>query len=229
MAQKKDNSDLAKAVEIMKVEHAKGGSAEHILNIFKAILSTTPIGGFFASLIDDYLPASKELRVEQFMTDTANKLCDLQDQIDTERIKTDHYAYIFEQCIRGVAQYPQQEKLECYKAILINAAKPTKDSDEQQDYFLNLVNTLSPIDIRLIDALHRAMKIPQNGAETGLTIRSLLGNVDGDIIMSAAAELYQLQFTNTQPSSMPMTADLSRAGGRLTPIARKFIEFCTLS
>lgn len=223
-------SDLTKAMEIVKAEHAKGGFEEHILNIFKAALATTPLGGFFASLISDYIPSSKELRIEQFMIDTANTLTRYQDQIDAQRIKTDHYAYIFEQCIRGVAQHPQKEKIECYKAILINAAKPTEDSDEQQDYFLNLVNTLSPIHIRLIGALHAAAKVPQNGPETSRTIRTLIGaDVDGDILMSAASELYQLQFTNTPPTSIPFTADLSRTGGRLTPIAMKFIEFCTLN
>ncbi len=220
--------DLAKAMEIAKAEHAKGGAAEHILNLFKATLSTTPIGSFLASLMSDYIPSRKQLRIDQFVQETSQKLAELQDQLDTNRIHTDHYAYIFEQCLRGVAQHPQQEKINCYKAILINAAKPSENTDDQQDYFLNLVNTFAPVHIRLLGALYAAMKVPQNGPETGRTIRSMMGSTDGDIIMSAAAELYQLQFTNTQPSSMPITADLSRAGGRLTPIARKFVEFCTL-
>jgi hypothetical protein len=223
-----NKSSLTKAIEMAKAEHAKGGAGEHIMNLFKAVLSTTPIGGLIASLMSDYIPSSKQLRMETFVNEAAEALETLQDQIDVNRIHTDHYAYIFEQCLRGAAQYPQQEKLDCYKAILINAAKPSDNTDDQQDYFLNLVNTLAPVHIRLLGALYAAMKIPQNGPETGRTIRSMMGSVDGDIIMSAAAELYQLQFTNTQPSSMPITADLSRAGGRLTPIARKFVEFCTL-
>ncbi|OGJ61492.1 hypothetical protein A3C37_04175 [Candidatus Peribacteria bacterium RIFCSPHIGHO2_02_FULL_53_20] len=221
-------SKLTRTIEVVRSDIKNRSTVEHLINLFKATLSVVPIGGAFASLIDDYIPTRKTQRIECFLEEVAAKLVELQEEIEEQRIVGDHFAFVFEQCVRGVSFCPQKEKIECYKAILINAAMPSEDTDEQQEYFLNLVNTLSPIHIRLLGALHAAMKVPQNGPECGQTIRTMLGEVDGDIIMSAAAELYQLQFTNTQPTSMPFTADLSRVGGRLRPIARKFIEFCTL-
>lgn len=223
-------SNLTKAIEIAKVEHTKGGATEHVLNLFKAVLSTTPIGGFIASLMSDYIPSSKQLRMEHFIEETAKILATLQDQIDMNRFHTDHYAYIFEQCLRGVAQHPQQEKIDCYKAILINAAMPSNVTDDEQDYYLNLVNTLSPVHIRLLSILHSVSKIPQNGPKNGQTIQTILRGVDKDVIISAAAQFYQLQFMKTKPDSFSgfINVDLSLIGGRLTSAARKFIEFCTL-
>lgn len=217
-------------VEADKTSGKSSSGAQRILSLFKGIISEFPVGGTFIYMIDDHIAAIKEARLQEFAQATATALGELSDRIDEERIKSDHYIYVFEECLRGVAQHPQTEKIECYKAILINAAVPSNIPDDEQEYFLNLVNTLSPVHIRLIAALNEARKIPQGGGrESGFRLRSHLGNTSGDILMSAAAELYQLQFTNTEPRSIPFDADMSRVGGRLTPIAMKFIEFCTLS
>ncbi|NOS68114.1 MAG: hypothetical protein HOO67_07205 [Candidatus Peribacteraceae bacterium] len=199
------------------------------LTVFKALLSEIPGGGAFIYLLDDHIAAKKEERIIKFMEETVQAIAQVNDRIDQEKLKTDHYAFIFEECLRGVARHPQKEKIDSYKAILINAAVPSTISDDEQEYFLNLVNTLSPVHIRLIAALNEARKIPQGGGrESGFKLRTHLGNTSSEILMSAAAELYQLQFTNTEPRSIPFDADMSRVGGRLTPIAMKFIEFCTL-
>ena len=199
------------------------------LTVLKALLSEIPGGGAFIYLVDDHIATKKEERIIKFMEETVQAIAQVNDRIDQEKLKTDHYAFIFEECLRGAARHHQKEKIDCYKAILVNAALPSTLSDDEQEYFLNLVNTLSPVHIRLIAALNEARKIPQGGGrESGFKLRTYLGNTSGDILMSAAAELYQLQFTNTEPRSIPFDADMSRVDGRLTPIAIKFIEFCAL-
>jgi hypothetical protein len=218
------------ALAVVKSAAESNPAIQGFFSVFKAGLSEIPGGGAFVYLIDEGIAAHKNARLERFLNEIVEKIISQQAEIDKNRVNTEHYAYMFEQCIRGVSQHPQQEKIDCYKAIIINAAKPTAESDDQQDYFLNLVNSLSVVHIRLIAALNKAGKIPQGGntPETGRTLRSEMGDIDGDILMSAAAELYQLQFTRTQAESMPFSADLSRVSQRLSPIARKFIEFCTL-
>ncbi len=197
--------------------------------VLKAIVSELPVGGALVYLLDEHLTAKREERVGQFMQDVFLKIIEIENRIDQEKLKTDHYAFIAEECMRGAARNSQKEKLECYKAIFVNAALPSDCSNDEQEYFLNLVNTFSPVHIKLIAALNEARKIPQGGQrEYGSTLRNYLGRENSEILGSVTAELYQLQFTNTQPGSIPYDADLSRVGGRLAPVAMKFIDFCTL-
>ena len=91
---------------------------EHILNILKAGLSAAPFSGAIASLMTDYIPSSKTRRLEEFAEQIAEDLLRLQASVNTEYLKTDNFAFIFEQSFRAVAEYPQKEKLEAFRGIL---------------------------------------------------------------------------------------------------------------
>ena len=136
---------------LRKVQRLVAGSsaAETIVNIFKAVLSTAPYCGGLASLITDYIPSARFIRVEQFAKDVANDMSELKDQIKSEYIKTDDFAFMFEKCFRGAAEHPQKEKLEAFRGVLINSI--IKDiSWEEKEYFLSVVNALSVLHIRMV-------------------------------------------------------------------------------
>jgi hypothetical protein len=77
---------------------ADSKAAEGILSAFKAGLTLLPIGGLIASLITDYIPSARTLRLEEFAAKTAEDLRELADEIETDYIKTDDFAFMFEKC-----------------------------------------------------------------------------------------------------------------------------------
>lgn len=126
------------------------GSAEHVVNILKAGLATTPFCGGIASLMTDYIPNAKFERLEKFANQIAEDLVALQDKVDEEKIHTDEFAYVFEECFRGVAENYQDEKIEAFRGILINTVVGSDTEEDENEYFLNLVNTLSALHIRIL-------------------------------------------------------------------------------
>lgn len=214
--------------------------SEHILNALKAGLSTAPFCGGIASLMTDYIPSSKQQRLEQFATDVAADLDSLQKHVKNDVILRDDFAYIFEQCFRGAAEHYQQDKLDAFRGMLVNAATGFGASSDEREYFLNLVNSLSGLHLRIL----KFMAMPDRYlSECGISPDRIRGGfstflpvaipgVNVEAIKSAFGELYQYGFINTDKSIFStMTSgqglDLLGQGTRVTQFGARFIQFCT--
>lgn len=213
---------------------------EHILNAFKAVMATAPFCGGIASLMSDYIPSSKQKRLDEFSRRVAQDLEELQEQVEANKILTDEFAYTFEKCFRGAAENYQKEKLEAFRGILINSALGSDLAEDEKDYFLNLVNTLSVLHIRILrftanpTEYLRANNIPEQNIRGGFSqfFPVAISGVNVEIIKSAFGELYQYGFFDTDKSIFDtMTSgqglDLLGNGSRVTEFGSRFINFCT--
>ena len=214
---------------------------EHILNIFKAGLSTAPFCGGIASLMSDYIPSTKQKRIESFTEIIASDLEKLQNKVDEKLIQTDDFAFIFEMCFRGAAENYQKEKFDSFRGILINSAVGSNVKEEEKEYYLNLVNTLSALHIKILKFM--AMPIAYLGNE-GISKESIHGGfsdffpvaipgVNIEVIKSAFGDLHQYGFINTDKSIFTtMTSGKGLAllgdGGRVSALGMQFIKFCTV-
>jgi hypothetical protein len=228
------------ALERWQAQKDKGKPvAEHILSIVKAGLSAAPFAGAIASLMSDYIPESRSARLEEFAEQIADDLLRLEDRISAEYLLTDDYAFMFEQCFKGVAEYPQREKLEAFRGILVNSAIPGDLSEEEKEFFLNLVANLSVLDIRII----KFMAFPEEYlSEAGIPREQIQGGfstffpraipgINLDVIKAAFADLNRYGFTNTDKSAFgTFTAGqgLELLRGRVTDLGMKFIAFCSV-
>jgi len=214
--------------------------AEHILNVIKAGLATAPFLGGIASLMSDYIPSSKQNRLEQFAERIAADLEELQERVNEDNILTDEFAYTFEKCFRGAAENYQQEKLESFRGILVNSALGSNLPENEKDYFLNLVSTLSVLHLRILKFMAKPIEyleengIPQENIRGGFSqfFPVAIPGVNIEIIKSAYGELFQYGFFNTDKTIFhTMTSgqglDLLGNGGRVTEFGRRFIDFCT--
>ena len=212
---------------------------EHVLNLIKAGLATAPFCGGIASLMTDYIPNTKQARMEEFSKRIAADLEALQDKVDENVILTDNFAYTFEQCFRGAAENYQKEKLDAFRGILINSALGSDLLEDEKEYFLSLVNTLSVIHIRVL----KFTALPtQYLEENGIPPESISGGfsqffplaipgVNVEVIKSAFGDLYQHGFLSTDKSIFhTMTSgqglDLLGDGSRVTEFGKRFISFC---
>ncbi len=212
---------------------------EHILNLLKAGLATTPFCGGIASLMSDYIPSSKMERLAQFAERLAADLNALQDQVREDRLLTDEYAFLFEKSFRGVAENYQEEKLDAFRAVLVNSAIGADFAEDENEFFLNLVSNLSVLHIRMLRFMANptdyldAHGIPQEGIRGGFSqfFPVAIPGVNIEVIKSAFGELHQYGLVTTDKSifsTMTSGQGLQLLGDRLTDLGKRFIAFCTV-
>lgn len=232
-------NETQKHLSIRKLEKLTTSSSttEAILNIFKATLATAPFCGGIASLITDYIPSARFQRLENFAEQIAEDLLKLSDRINESYIKTDDFAFIFEKCFRGVAENPQNEKINAFRGILINSAVRKDYSEDEKDYFLNLLNTLSVLHIRIL----RFMAYPREYLKDSEIAESLIiggfsdffpvviPGVQLSAIESAFGDLYQYGLITTDKTifrTMTAGQGLHLLGNRVSDFGQRFIQFC---
>lgn len=225
---------------VRKIEDriTRWNTVEVILNIFKAILSTAPFGGGIASLMTDYIPSSRFKRLEDFATKTAEDLREHAEEVDADYLKTDDFAFMFEKCFRGAAENHQREKLDAFRGILVNSAIRKDLSEEEKEYFLNMVNTLTALHIRILKfmanpiAYLEAAEIPPGHIQGGFSkfFPVAIPGIQLDVIKSAFGDLHRLGLTNTDQSifsTMTSGQGLDLLGGRVNKFGMRFIQFIT--
>jgi hypothetical protein len=230
----KDDKSLIEKIGKM----ASGNPGEHILNILKAGLATAPFCGGIASLMTDYIPSSKMKRLEKFAEQFAADLNKLSDRVNQPKIISDEFAFIFEKCFRGVAENYQAEKLESFRGILLNVAIGSNLSEDEEEYFLNLVTNLSVLHIRILKFMAEpllylsAQEVSPDRIQGGFSdfFPTAIPGIDLEVIKSAFNDLHQYGFINTDKSIfVTFTAGqgLRLLGDRVTDVGKKFVAFCT--
>jgi hypothetical protein len=210
---------------------------ETIVNLLKAGLATAPFCGGIASLMTDYIPSSRLVRLEKFATQIAEDLERLQGKIREECIHTDDFAFMFEKCFRGAAENYQLEKLDAFRGILINSAIDEDVPAEEKEYFVNLVNNLSVVHMRMLkfmvnpESYLQAQGIHRNQIRGGFStfFPTAIPGVSLSIIKAAFADLYRYGLTKTDASIFTTgTAGqgLELLGDRVSTFGKQFIGFC---
>ncbi len=225
---------------IKKIEEIAGASkaGDVLINIIKAVLSTIPWGGGIASLISDYIPSSHFIRLEKFTYHVADDLRRLSDRVDLEYLRTEDYAFLFEKCFQNVSFNPQKEKIEQFRAILINSAilENTDKSEDEKIYYLHLVNNLTSLHIRILNFLYSPDEYTEDRGISASIIQGgfsdffpiVFPEVTLDIIKSAFADLHRLGFINTDASiftTMTSSSGMRLLGKRITAFGERFIYF----
>lgn len=158
---------------------SKARSADCIQNLFSSITSLTLVGTPFASLINSFIPSRRMLRLEEFVKEIAKSLEDVEDRIDSEYLNTDEFAYLFEHCIKSAADNYQEEKLNVYKAILVNSLLPTDNTQADKEFYLNLTNQLTTIHLIVLLFCSDTFQYLE---EQGIPPQKVTGNLETSLI-----------------------------------------------
>lgn len=212
--------------------------AEHVLNIFKAILATTPFTGGISSLLTDYIPCSRQKRLETFAEEVARDLQVLSDKVNASNLLTDEFSYIFEQSFRGAAECYQREKLGAFRGILVNSAVANDVQQDEKEYFLVLANKLSALHLRILAFLVAPRDyltkhgINEHSVRGGFSqmFAAIMPEVGTSVVESAFGDLYQLGLITTDKSIFHTSTSaqgLRLLGDRMSELGHTFIRFCT--
>ena len=124
---------------------------EKSIAIFSGLVGLTKYGAPFSALINNFMPNARLLRLEKFVNEIANKLENLDEEVQIHYLQTDEFAFIFEKCIKSVIENYQEEKIEAFKSIFINSIVSQKITQEEKEFFLNLTNQLTVTHIKILD------------------------------------------------------------------------------
>lgn len=235
-----ENEDNRKNKLIKKLDQIQlSPGTEHALNLIKAVLASFPVGASVASLITDYIPNSKLKRLEEFILKIADDLKRLGEKIEQKYITTDEFAYMIEQSFRGVAENYQQEKIEAFRGILLNSAIHQDVAQEEKEFFLSLVNSLSIVHMKILKFLAFPYEYLEEQGISPQTVRGGFREIfrtvmpefstDTSIVEVAFGDLYQRDFLSTDKSifhTMTANQGLNLIENRVTDLGRRFIEFC---
>lgn len=204
--------------ELAKLGAALGkqSGTDHLLNTVKAALNAVPIvGGSIASLMDDYIPESRQKRIEVFAQRLADELGGLQDKVKEDFVRTDEFAYLFTRVFNDVSREYQEDKLKAYRRILTNSLCLDVDSI-LVERFLTLTEQLDTVHLKILSAY---MSDEQNepklrvfdGREdyTLLSVLSvLLPGLSEQMLEAGIRDLYNQGLVHTIPDTVTNPARL---------------------
>lgn len=219
----------------------KTPSSEHVVNLVKAAISGIPIiGGPLGSLVNDYIPNKKLERLLNFIKQFSENIERFKDEINEDFIRTDEFAYLFEQTFKLVLENYQKEKLESLMALLVNSLRGRDIKADTMEYYLKKIETLSPLHLSML----RFLSYPIDSfAEIGIkpgdvrdydfscTTQTYFKGIPVDILKGIFEDLYQMGFTTTDRSifgSMTAGRGVDIISGRVSPLGKDFMKFCTM-
>lgn len=226
---------------IIPVELEKTPSSDHAVNLVKAAISGIPIiGGPISSLVNDYIPNKKKDRILNFTKQISENIERFEDEINEDFVKTDEFAYLFEQTYKLVLENYQKEKLDSLMGLLVNSLRESDFKADNIEYYLKKIETLSPLHLGML----RFLSFPVDCfAEKGIkpedvksydfsqTLQTYFKEVSIDVLKGTFGDLYQMGFTNTDKSIFGTTtanSGVNIISGRVSSLGKDFIKFCTL-
>ena len=221
---------------------AKRELRDHGRNIIIAALSVLPVvGGSISSLLSEYIPEWKEKRVLNFIRELGEKLEEVKDRINQEYLKTEEFAFLFEQTFLRVFRDHQEEKLKVYKAILINSCTKSNFDTSEKEYFLSLVDRLQGVHILILSLFFNPdsfmskhkVKLPEvtvNPKEIILTSLQPF-NFGEELIVYGIRDLEKMGLLSNISGDMDIKSSVpakTRLKEALSAFGKKFCEFIIL-
>jgi hypothetical protein len=238
MSEKQSNDTIKR--EIIKALE-KNTTRDYVSVVLKSGLANLPfVGSAIVELMDFYIPDSKGKRLLEFVADLRIDIDKVKDTIDKDVVKTDEFAYLFEQTFRAVYENYQKEKIDAFRALLVNAMIKTDVEAEQQELFLNTLKSLSLIHLRFLKMFYNPKRhveenkisISPNIVSSGTIkmLKELFPQYDESQIYTVINDLYNAGLINLPSNSLGAGGawGLQMVENRLTTFGKSLLNFITL-
>jgi hypothetical protein len=207
----------------------KSTRGETALEIVAIALEAVPyVGGVLSSTASYFLDMRKNQRLDDFLTDLAEDLQSVKDQINREFAKSEEFQDLTEDILSKAAETRQQEKLDALRAIFLNTVLSDHPSYDATAEIIDLVHNWQSRHIILLKILDNPLVADEQmggvvGRGGGLvtSIGQILGRLlpewDEDQIDRTWQDLYDRQIHRTQGTKTMLTDQgIRQLDGRLT-------------
>lgn len=218
----------------------KSTNSDYAHSMVNATISSLPVVGSFASEIFNMVISSPlEKRKEMWMLRIVEGLESLQEKVDGFKIESLSQNELFISIVNRTSQLAisnhQEEKVVALKNAVMNTALNIKIDENEQMMFLNLIDSITPWHIRLIDYFYdprerfKENNIKPTEYMMGSPITPLvefypeLARRD-DLINLLVKELYNDGILNIKDLNVSMTSN-GMYEPRLTEYGKRFLSF----
>lgn len=216
-----------------------GKAVSVVLSAIKAFASLNPIIGAVTSFIFDQLPDVRLKRIQDFLLQLDEDLARACKTIDELELDISTIQPTIELIIQKVLNEPRQQKIDCYRAILINEIAGFSCNEATKECMLNLVESLTILQIHMLSFLFSPEKYLQASGIAKSSIiggyeqifRTVFSGVERDLIKAQYKKQYDYSLVSTDVdifSTMTSAQGLRLIEGRLTPFGEMFVEYITL-
>lgn len=146
------------------------GINPHLRAVGAAAMSAVPLlGGPIATLIQEYIPTTLQKRQAEVLDSLALEFQRLERRIDAEKFKSESFNLTFIKTVKLMLVELNHEKMEAFKAIILNDAISSND-DFEKEYFVGITDTLTGNHIRLLKILENPRKFVEATPELKKTM-----------------------------------------------------------
>lgn len=139
--------------------------SDHVRAIGVAAVSAIPIiGGPLATLIQEYVPATMQKRQATILKTLSDELKRLESRINDEKFRSEAFNLTFIKTAKLMLVEQNEEKLEAFKAIILNDAI-TSEENFEKEFFVAITNSLTGNHIRVLKILENPEKFVNNDSE----------------------------------------------------------------
>lgn len=216
-------------------------NVDHALSVLKAAVNVVPVfGGAVGSLLSDYLPNSVEKRKTEFLTKLVQELEAVQEKLQSDFVSKEYFISTFMQAFRRAIENHQDEKVQAFRAIIVNAAIDPNPKEDEIAAFVNITDRLTPIHLKLLKILANP-QVAVDGSSESIKARfesiytggmntlfgMLLPGYPMDLINVAFYDLYIMGLQTTERSIGSMTKQ-GLVSKRTTDFGDRYLQYISL-
>jgi len=220
----------------------KQTAVDHIVNTIKATLSAFPYaGGVVASLISDYIPKSREKKTIDFIGKVAEDLEFFKDRVNKDYLKSDEFQYLFQKAWRVAIEHYQAEKIDGFRAILINSAIGKEATGDDRDLYINILNDLTGYHFQLLKVFQNPIEWNKQhgnrvvGASMIISLNQILRQCfpewNEERIALIIDDLYYKKLSSIPSDRLKVGqtgGGIEKLTHALTPFGQRFIDYVTI-
>lgn len=197
------------------------------------------VGGPLGSLMDNFIPKEIDRRRDMLLKALEYDFKTLEEHLNENVITKPYFASIFLQSFKSAIATENEEKINCFRAIVVNTSIASEPNVDQIKMMLKITEGLTPLHIKLIklfsdpntylsqnhDASTRMAHVTMGGLNA-LT-SACLPNYDKDLIKAVLKDLETSDIGRGLDSGVTMTRN-GILSPRLTDFGKKYLSFITL-
>jgi hypothetical protein len=123
---------------------------DKIFSVIKATSELFPVTGALTTLIDEFIPSELNRRRDSLLLKLEEDFKNMQDKINKDVVSKPYFISVFLQSFKSAMATEQQEKIDCYRAIILNTLIEQEPNIDEIQIMIRITDSLTPLHIKLI-------------------------------------------------------------------------------
>ena len=205
---------------------------EHRQKILRGLIGGIPGIG---SIITEYLPDIRSKKMTEFIIQLSEELEELKDLLKEDYLKREDVISIVEKSFKSLYETYDVNKISALKNALIRTIIDTEIDVDRKDFYINLLNSLSPFHFRILNVFYNTeeyLKSKNITVSTNVTggrssfLQEALPSMTEDEIKLTISDLVSKGLAqNISLGALQSTSGTGALKGFETKFGREFMNF----